>query len=55
VKEIGGVNRAATVLSELAETMDFQNIGSDFLPQFNSAVIQRLGFILDKVQDHNII
>jgi len=53
VKEIGGVNRAATVLSELAETMDFQNIGSDFLPQFNVAVIQRLGFILDEVIEYN--
>jgi len=52
VREIGGLNRASTVLNELAEVMDFQNIGSDFLSFFNSAVIQRLGYILEEVLEY---
>lgn len=48
VKEIGGVNRAATVLNELAEIMNFENVGQDFFGYFNAAVIQRLGYILDE-------
>jgi predicted transcriptional regulator of viral defense system len=39
IREVGGINRVSTVLNELAEVMDFQNIGSDFLSYFNSAVI----------------
>ncbi len=42
----------STVLNELAEVMDFQNIGSDFLSYFNSAVIQRLGYILEEVLEY---
>lgn len=49
VKEIGGVNRAATVLNELAEVMNFENVGQEFFGYFNAAVIQRLGYILDEV------
>lgn len=49
VKEIGGINRAATVLNELAEVINFENIGQDFFGYFNTAVIQRLGYILDEV------
>lgn len=52
IKEIGGVNRASTVLNELAEVMDIQNIGADFLSYFNSAVIQRLGYILEDVLEY---
>lgn len=49
VKEIGGVNRAATILNELAEEINVENIKPDLLSYFNSAVIQRLGYILDDV------
>jgi hypothetical protein len=48
VKEVGGVNRASTVLDELAEVMNFKSIDNDFLRHFNSAVIQRLGYILEE-------
>ncbi|MDR0368656.1 MAG: type IV toxin-antitoxin system AbiEi family antitoxin [Bacteroidales bacterium] len=51
-REIGGINRASTILNELAEVMDFENIESDFLRYFNSAVIQRLGYILDDVLEY---
>lgn len=49
VKEIGGINRASTVLNELAEVMDFRHMGHDFFSYSNTAVIQRLGYILDEV------
>jgi Predicted transcriptional regulator len=52
VKEVGGVNRASTVLNELAEVMDFENMDNDSLILFNSAVIQRLGYILEDVLDY---
>ena len=52
IREVGGINRVSTVLNELAEVMDFQNIGSDFLSYFNSAVIQRLGYILEEVLEY---
>jgi predicted transcriptional regulator of viral defense system len=55
VKEIGGINRAATVLNELAEVMDFGNVGQDFFGYFNAAVIQRLGYILDEILGYNEI
>jgi predicted transcriptional regulator of viral defense system len=49
IREIGGINRAATVLSELAETMDFSYTRQEFFSHFNAATVQRLGYILDGV------
>jgi predicted transcriptional regulator of viral defense system len=46
-KNVGGINRVATVLSELAEVMNFENISEEFLKSLNVAIIQRLGFLLD--------
>ncbi|MDR0505638.1 MAG: type IV toxin-antitoxin system AbiEi family antitoxin [Dysgonamonadaceae bacterium] len=46
-KNVGGINRIATVLSELAETMNFENISDKFLKIQSVAVIQRLGYLLD--------
>jgi predicted transcriptional regulator of viral defense system len=49
VRETGGINRAATVLNELAEVMDFSHAGQDLFAYFNAAVVQRLGYLLDDV------
>jgi predicted transcriptional regulator of viral defense system len=49
-KNIGGINRAATVLSELAESLNFENISIDFLKSLNVAIIQRLGYLLDLLE-----
>ena len=49
-KNVGGINRVATVLSELAETLIFENISIDFLKSLNVAVIQRLGYLLDLLE-----
>jgi len=46
-KSVGGINRVATVLSELSEVMNFENISEEFLKSLNVAIIQRLGYLLD--------
>ena len=46
-KNVGGINRVATVLSELAEVLNFENINEEFLKSLNVSVIQRLGYLLD--------
>jgi len=49
-KKTGGINRVATVLYELAETIDFENTGVEFLKSLSAANIQRLGYLLDLLQ-----
>ena len=49
VKQVGGISRAATILNELAESINFKNIENDFFDEFNLSVIQRLGYILDEL------
>jgi predicted transcriptional regulator of viral defense system len=46
-KNIGGMNRVATVLSELAEAMNFEKSDVDFFKLFSNAAIQRLGYLLE--------
>lgn len=45
---IGGINRAATVLNELAESCDFKNLTTQFLEYVPVSVIQRLGYLFDE-------
>jgi predicted transcriptional regulator of viral defense system len=49
-KNVGGINRVATVLSELTETLGFENISIEFLKSLNVAIIQRLGYLLDLLE-----
>jgi len=49
-KNVGGINRVATVLSELAETLNFSTISVEFLKSLNMAIIQRLGYLLDLLE-----
>jgi predicted transcriptional regulator of viral defense system len=46
---IGGLNRAATIISELADSMTAKNFSKDFLAHFPTAILQRLGFILENI------
>jgi predicted transcriptional regulator of viral defense system len=46
-KNVGGINRVATVLYELAEKLDFEKVNPDFLKSLPVSVIQRLGYLLD--------
>jgi len=47
--EIGGINRAATVLNELAESCIFSKLSPEFFQYVPTPVIQRLGYLLDDV------
>jgi Predicted transcriptional regulator len=46
-KNIGGLNRAATVLNELAESLNFKEIHPSLLKSTPLSIIQRLGYLLD--------
>jgi len=49
-KEIGGINRAATVLNELAESCDFTKLTKKFFEYVPTPIIQRLGYLLDVLE-----
>ena len=51
-KEIGGINRAATVLNELAESCNFAKLTKQFFEYIATPVIQRLGYLLDEVLEY---
>lgn len=54
-KRIGGLNRAATVLSELVEAIDPEKFNTDFFAAIQDTTVQRLGYLLDKViKQHSI-
>ena len=46
---IGGLTRAATVLEELAQKLDFSRLDASFLHLAPAPVFQRLGYLLDRV------
>lgn len=48
-KEIGGLNRACTVLNDLTELLDFTKTPDSFFDMVSTATIQRLGFLLENV------
>jgi len=50
--ETGGLNRAATVLNELAGHLQFGKIPDSFFSYVPVPVIRRTGYLLDKVLNH---
>jgi predicted transcriptional regulator of viral defense system len=48
-KNVGGLNRAATILNELAETLNFENLDGRIMRLFDAAIIQRLGYLLENL------
>ena len=48
-QHIGGLSRAATILEELAEKMDFRDASKKLFGHTSIATIQRLGYILEEV------
>jgi len=50
-KVIGGLNRASTVLYELAENCRFKKLKADFFEYVPTPVIQRLGYLLEEELD----
>lgn len=52
---IGGVNRAASVLNELAEVMKPERITQELINTFTIPTIQRLGYLLDVVLEQKTL
>ena len=48
MKRVGGINHVATVLSELAESVDFRKVDTNFFNGVSAASVQRLGYLLDE-------
>jgi len=48
MKKAGGINQVATVLSELAESIDFTRVDADIFIGVPVSAIQRLGYLLDE-------
>jgi predicted transcriptional regulator of viral defense system len=46
-KEVGGLNRVATVLNDLAESLNFNKLDNDFFEYVPISTIQRLGYLLE--------
>ena len=54
-EHVGGLTRAATVLEELAQKVDFSKQGPDFVKLASIPVFQRLGYLLDFVlEEHEV-
>lgn len=52
--KVGGLSRVTEVLIELAENMHFGESFTDLLTFFNAPVIQRLGYLLDLIEEHEL-
>lgn len=50
-EKVGGLSRVAEVLMELTEGIHFDEKDSDLLAFFNAPVIQRLGYLLDLIEE----
>ena len=51
-RESGGLNRAATVLNELADELQFSKVPDSLFSHVPSPVIRRTGYLLDEVLKH---
>lgn len=51
-KRVGGINRVATVLAELAESIKPDTFNTSLLQHVPVTAMQRLGYLLDKVFDN---
>lgn len=50
---IGGLNRACSVLNELCESINFDNVDEDYFKMYGTPVYQRLGYILENILEEN--
>ena len=48
-KKVGGLNRAATVINELAETIKPNDVSEELIKYATVSSLQRLGFILEQI------
>jgi predicted transcriptional regulator of viral defense system len=54
-KRMGGINRVATVLNELAEVIKPEDFNEFIIANVPITALQRLGYILDKVIENNVL
>lgn len=54
-KRIGGLNRATTVITELAENIKPKDINEVLINYASAATLQRLGYILDEILNRNAL
>lgn len=54
-KRVGGINRVVTVLNELAEEIKPDDFNDFIIANTPVTALQRLGFILDKVIENNVL
>lgn len=52
--KIGGLSRAAEILIELADLMHWDETKLDLLGYFSAAVVQRLGYLLDLIEEDTL-
>ena len=52
-KEIGGLNRACTVLYELMDIVRFGKLDKTFFDYVPTSSVQRLGYLLENVLEHS--
>ena len=50
IKNVGGINRVATIINDLAEKIRFTTIDKEFMQSFSPAVTQRLGYLFEKLE-----
>lgn len=53
-EKIGGLSRTAEVLVELADNLHWENDELSLLNHFKTPVIQRLGYLLDIIEENNL-
>jgi predicted transcriptional regulator of viral defense system len=53
MKDIGGVSRAAEVLEELSDVLDFTKVNDDYFSLVPVSAVQRLGHLLDVELDNS--
>ena len=49
-KNVGGISRIGTIISELAEKIRFTDVNKEFMQSFPSAITQRLGYIFEELE-----
>lgn len=53
-EKIGGLSRATEILTELSDKMRWDETKLDLLGYFSPAVIQRLGYLLDLIEENEL-
>jgi predicted transcriptional regulator of viral defense system len=50
--KVGGLSRVAEVIAELSDRMSWDESKRSLLGYFSAATIQRLGYLLDRIDEH---